>query len=113
MQIFEQGDDPSAHVGQLHSSELPTQKQSDQVNAKPYRKPNPFEKIQKEKEMQLQKSALERSEKEQRYQEGLAKKEALLQKRNKDRKFMMQRTKKGQPVMKNVLHNLLNKIKSK
>lgn len=81
------------------------------VEPRVYKKVDPFEKIRQlrtEKEVQMQQR---RIQKQVEFQEREARKQIYTRKRHNDRQKMMQRTKKGQIVMKNVVDKLLTKIK--
>ncbi len=109
-QIFnvEKDEQPKLEVSDDESSVVETVKGADK---KPYQKPNPFAKLQQQREMEQEKKLQERLERDRVFKEREAKKTAYQMKRQRDRKHMLQRTKSGQPVMRNVVHQLLDKIK--
>jgi hypothetical protein len=79
---------------------------------KPSAKPNPFQKLRKEKEKKEIEKQQRIAQKERETQEKNEQRILSIQKRRETHKLLSKKTKKGQPMMNNVINHLLDKIRA-
>jgi hypothetical protein len=97
----------------LYEAEGIPMEERESVAKKPSKKPNPFQKIRKEKEHKESEKQQRFAQKERELQERSERRILSIQKRKATHKFLSKRTKKGQPLMNNVIDHLLDKIRAK